>query len=110
VTKAEFLEVLGRDSRIGSKKEAGDALDSVLEAITQVLTDGGEVSFTGFGKFSVAERGPRQGVNPRTGERIFIPGGKVPRFSAGSGLKGKVKGSGGGSGGGAPEAAGGLGG
>ncbi|TKW70932.1 MAG: hypothetical protein DI543_28290, partial [Bradyrhizobium icense] len=28
------------------------------------------VSFTGFGKFHVAERGPRQGVNPRTGERI----------------------------------------
>jgi DNA-binding protein HU-beta len=50
------------------------------------------VSFTGFGKFHVAERGPRQGVNPRTGERITIPGGKVPRFSAGSALKTKVKG------------------
>ena len=49
-----------------------------------------------FGKFAVAERGPRQGVNPRTGERIFIPGGKVPRFSAGSGLKKAVKGGGGG--------------
>ena len=31
-------------------------------------------------------------VNPRTGERITIPGGKVPRFSAGSALKTKVKG------------------
>jgi DNA-binding protein HU-beta len=101
VTKAQFLEVLSSDSRIGSKKEAGDAVDAVLEAITQVLQGGGDVSFTGFGndvtfsgfgKFSVAERGPRQGVNPRTGERIFIPGGKVPRFSAGSGLKQKVKG------------------
>ena len=44
------------------------------------------------GWFHVAERGPRQGVNPRTGERITIPGGKVPRFSAGSALKTKVKG------------------
>ena len=50
------------------------------------------MNFTGFGKFAVAERGPRQGVNPRTGERITIPGGKVPRFSSGSGLKKKVKG------------------
>jgi ABC-type glycerol-3-phosphate transport system substrate-binding protein len=32
------------------------------------------------------------GVNPRTGERITIPGGKVPRFSAGSALKARVKG------------------
>jgi len=96
VTKAEFLEVLARDERVGNKKQAADAMDAVLDAITKVLADGGEVSFTGFGKFSVAERGPRQGVNPRTGERIFIPGGKVPRFSAGSGLKQKVKGGGGG--------------
>jgi DNA-binding protein HU-beta len=92
VTKAEFLDVLARDSRIGNKKEAGQAVDALLDAITDVLQGGGEVNFTGFGKFAVAERGPRQGVNPRTGERIFIPGGKVPRFSAGSGLKKKVKG------------------
>jgi DNA-binding protein HU-beta len=97
MTKAEFLDALARDSRIGNKKEAGQAVDAVLDTITQVLADGGDVNFTGFGKFGVAERGPRQGVNPRTGERIFIPGGKVPRFSAGSGLKKKVKGSGGGS-------------
>ncbi len=95
MTKAQFLEVLARDSRIGNKKQAGQAVDAVLEAITNSLQQGEDVNFTGFGKFSVAERGPRQGVNPRTGERIFIPGGRVPRFSAGSGLKGKVKASGG---------------
>jgi len=92
VTKAEFLDKLASDQRIGNKKEAAAAVDSVLDAITDVLEGGGDVTFTGFGKFAVAERGPRQGVNPRTGERIFIPGGKVPRFSAGSGLKKKVKG------------------
>jgi DNA-binding protein HU-beta len=94
VTKAEFLNVLARDDRIGNKKQAAAAVDAVLDAITEVLSGGDNVSFTGFGKFGVAERGPRQGVNPRTGERIFIPGGKVPRFSAGSSLKKKVKGGG----------------
>lgn len=92
MTKAEFLEKLAGDDRIDSKKSAGDAVDAVLEAITSALRSGEEVSFTGFGKFHVAERGPRQGVNPRTGERITIPGGKVPRFSAGSALKTQVKG------------------
>ena len=92
MTKAEFLDQLASDERIGSKKTAGDAVDAVLDAITTALTSGEEVNFTGFGKFHVAERGPRQGVNPRTGERITIPGGKVPRFSAGSALKTKVKG------------------
>jgi len=92
VTKSEFLDRLARDERIGTKKAAGDSLDAVLDAVTDVLSNGGEINFTGFGKFHVAERGPRQGVNPRTGERITIPGGKVPRFSAGSGLKSEVKG------------------
>jgi DNA-binding protein HU-beta len=92
VTKAEFLDQLAGDERIGSKKAAGDAVEAVLEAITGALAGGGEVNFTGFGKFHVAERGPRQGVNPRTGERITIQGGRVPRFSAGSALKTKVRG------------------
>jgi nucleoid DNA-binding protein len=92
VTKAEFMDRLSRDDRVGSKKAAGEAVDAVLDTIADVLRGGGEVNFTGFGKFHVAERGPRQGVNPRTGERITIPGGKVPRCSAGSALKSKVKG------------------
>jgi DNA-binding protein HU-beta len=94
VTKAEFLDQLAGDERLGSKKAASDALDGVLDAITGALSKGEEVAFTGFGKFHVAERGPRQGVNPRTGERITIPGGRVPRFSAGAGLKSRVKGAG----------------
>jgi DNA-binding protein HU-beta len=92
MTKADFLNRLTNDDRVGSKKAAGEAVDAVLDTIADVLRGGGEVNFTGFGKFHVAERGPRQGVNPRTGERITIPGGKVPRFSAGSALKSKVKG------------------
>jgi DNA-binding protein HU-beta len=90
LTKAEFVDRIAGDFE--SKKAASDAVDAVLDGITSTLGSGGEISFTGFGKFSVAERGPRQGVNPRTGERITIAGGKVPKFSAGAGLKKTVKG------------------
>ena len=90
MTKSDFVDQIA--GNFDSKKAAADAVDAVLEGITDALAGGGEVSFTGFGKFSVAERGPRQGVNPRTGERITIAGGKVPKFSAGAGLKKTVKG------------------
>ena len=56
-----------------------------------MLSRGGEINFTGFGKFTVAERGARQGVNPQTGEKIQIAASRVPRFSAGSALKKAVK-------------------
>ena len=52
------------------------------------------VSFTGFGKFSPQQRKERQGVNPRTGERVSIPAARVPKFSAGSALKQALKSSG----------------
>jgi DNA-binding protein HU-beta len=90
LTKAEFVDRIA--GQFETKKAASDAVEAVLDGITNTLASGGEVNFTGFGKFSVAERGPRQGVNPRTGERITIAGGRVPKFSAGAGLKQKVKG------------------
>jgi len=90
VTKSEFVEEIA--GSFDSKKAAAEAVEAVLEGIQSTLVGGGDVNFTGFGKFSVAERGPRQGVNPRTGERITIAGGRVPKFSAGAGLKSKVKG------------------
>jgi DNA-binding protein HU-beta len=92
MTKSDFIDQLARDERIGSKKEAGDALEAVLDGISSALARGEDVNFTGFGKFHVSERGQRQGVNPRTGERITIPAGRVPKFSAGAGLKSTVKG------------------
>ena len=91
MTKAEFVDQVASESGL-SKGEAEKAVTAVLSVIESTLQRGGEISFTGFGKFSVAERGARQGVNPQTGERIQIAASRVPRFSAGSALKKAVKG------------------
>jgi DNA-binding protein HU-beta len=90
VTKSEFVDQVADRSGLG-KGEADKAVNAVLDTIEEVLTRGGEINFTGFGKFSVADRGARQGVNPQTGEKIQIAASRVPRFSAGSGLKKAVK-------------------
>ena len=63
----------------------------MISTIESALKSGDEVSFTGFGKFHVAKRGAREGRNPRTGETMQIAASKVPRFTAGSGLKKAVK-------------------
>jgi DNA-binding protein HU-beta len=92
VTKSEFVDQVADRSGLG-KGEADKAVNAVLSTIEEVLRRGGDINFTGFGKFSVADRGARQGVNPQTGERIQIAASKVPRFSAGSALKKAVKSS-----------------
>ena len=92
MTKQEFVDQVASQSGL-SKGDANSAVDAFLSVVEDALKRGSEISFTGFGKFSVAERGARQGVNPQTGERIQIAASKVPKFSAGSALKKAVKGS-----------------
>jgi DNA-binding protein HU-beta len=90
MTKNEFVDRVAADSGL-SKKDAGSAVDSIIKSIESALSNGEEVNFTGFGKFHVAERGAREGRNPRTGETMTIAASRVPRFTAGSGLKKAVK-------------------
>ena len=91
MTKQEFVDQVAAKSDL-SKSDAAEAVDAFLGVVEETLQRGGEVNFTGFGKFSVSERGARQGVNPQTGEKIQISASKVPKFSAGSALKKSVKG------------------
>jgi DNA-binding protein HU-beta len=91
VNKSEFVDQVASRSGLG-RKDAAAAVDAALETIEDALSRGSEVSFTGFGKFSVAERSARQGVNPATGEKIQIAASKAPKFTAGSALKSAVKG------------------
>ena len=91
MTKQEFIDQVADKSGL-SKRDAGAAVDAFLETITSCLKARDSVSFTGFGKFSTSERAARQGVNPRTGEKVQIQASTVPRFQAGSSLKSAVKG------------------
>ena len=86
LTKGDVVEQVGQEARL-DKKQAGAAVDAVIQVISDSLKGGKAVSFTGFGKCYVAERGAREGRNPRTGESMTIAASKVPRFTAGSGLK-----------------------
>jgi DNA-binding protein HU-beta len=100
VTKQEFVDQVASKTSM-SRREAADAVDAVLDSITDTLKGGGEINFTGFGKFSTQFRKERQGVNPRNpSEKVTIPAATVPKFSAGSSLKQAVKSGGGGGGGG----------
>ena len=91
MTKQDFVDAVA--DRAGmSKREAGAAVDAVLDTITDTLKNGDAVTFTGFGKFSTSARAARMGVNPRRGEKVQIAATTVPKFSAGSALKAAVKG------------------
>ena len=66
-------------------------VDAAIETIIDSVVEG-KVSILGFGSFEPRERSARQGLNPKTGEKIAIPAKRVPAFTAGKMFKDRVQG------------------
>ena len=89
MNKTELIDAIAASADL-SKADAGRALDAVLEAVTDTLKKGDQVSLVGFGTFAVKHRAAREGRNPQTGATIQIKASNVPGFKAGKALKDAV--------------------
>jgi len=89
-TKAELVSAVAEIAGT-SKKDAEAVLQAFLDVVTKTLSKGDTVTLAGFGTFSVTQRQAREGVNPRTLEKIKIAATKTPKFKAGKKLKDAVK-------------------
>ncbi len=90
VSKAALVDMLAQKLDM-SKRDVEAVVDGMIDEITSQLQSGNEVTFTGFGSFKTSDRAARQGVNPKTGEKIKIAATTVPKFKAGKALKDAVK-------------------
>lgn len=90
LTKKDLAEKVAETAGV-TKKQATETVNATFNAIAEALADGNEVSVAGFGKFEIAKRAERQGVNPATGEKITIAASKSPKFKAAKALKDAVK-------------------
>ncbi len=75
----------------GTKVQAEQAVEAMMNSIIDSLKKGEEVSIAGLGIFSVKQRAARDARNPRTGEAIKVAAMKVPKFRAAKALKDAVK-------------------
>lgn len=90
MNKDQILEAMASQANI-TKKQAGEALDALLDGVTSTLKKGGTVALTGFGTFQTSKRAARDGRNPATGAKLKIPAMTVPKFKPGKGLKDAVR-------------------
>ena len=75
-----------------TKTVVSSIVDATIKTIIDSVVDGKKVSILGFGSFEPRDRSARQGLNPKTGEKIAIPAKTVPTFSAGKQFKDSVQG------------------
>lgn len=91
MNKSELVDALA-DRLGGNKKQAGEALEVVIDTIYRAVAKGEKVTVTGFGSFEKVERAARTGRNPATGETIKVKKSVAPRFRAGQEFKNVVSG------------------
>ena len=86
MNKTELIAAVAQSAGL-TQKSAKDAVEAVMDAISEELKAGGKVQLVGFGTFEVSERAAREGRNPATGETITIAAAKNVKFKAGKALK-----------------------
>ena len=92
VTRAVLAERIY--TQVGlSRNESADLLETVLERVAQALEAGNSVKISGFGTFSVRQKGRRVGRNPKTGVEVPILPRRVLVFRPSQVLKAHVNGS-----------------
>ena len=92
MNKTELVAAMAEKTEL-SKKDAEKALKAFTDVVAEELKKGEKVQLVGFGTFSVAARGARQGINPATKKPITIAAKKVAKFKAGADLAGAVAGA-----------------
>ncbi len=86
MTKQELIKLIAEKMGI-THKESSDAVNLIIEAMTDALSRGESIKIKGFGVFNVKEMGEKIARNPKTGEKVKVPPRKVVRFKPGKDLK-----------------------
>ncbi len=86
MTKADLVDEVVSVSKL-SKLHAEVVVLTVFECITEALHDDDKIELRGFGSFRVRRRRPRQGRNPKTGDRVDVPEKRIAYFKPGKELR-----------------------
>lgn len=86
MNKNELVRAIANNAGI-TLKDASAVLDGFVAAVTDALKAGEKIQISGFGTFEVKEKAAREGINPKTGEKIKIAASKIPAFKFGKAYK-----------------------
>ncbi len=86
MNKGDLINKVAEDASL-TKTQATDALNAVINSVTDTLKSGNKVTLVGFGTFSLSYRAARTGRNPRQPDQeIQIPSKVVAKFKPGKEL------------------------
>lgn len=90
MTKSELISQLTKSYPELSSRQVEEAVKEIIEQMAQQMAAGGRIEIRGFGSFSLHYRAPREGRNPKTGEKVQLDAKYVPHFKPGKELRERV--------------------
>jgi integration host factor subunit beta len=87
MTKSVLIEKISEKVGSLTRKQTEIVVETVFDTMKEALSKGDKIEIRGFGNFRLKNRKPRIARNPKTGEKVEVPGKRVLHFKAGKGLR-----------------------
>lgn len=87
MTRSDLVAQVANRNQHLTQKEAEIIVNHIFDSMLDALSKAERIEIRGFGSFSVKQREPRMGRNPKTGETVEIAAKRVPFFRIGKELQ-----------------------
>ncbi len=86
MNKSELIRNIANNAGL-TIKDATNAFEGFVTAVSEALNNGEKIQISGFGTYEIKAKDAREGINPKTGEKIQIAASKTPVFKFGKAFK-----------------------
>jgi len=90
MTKRDLINKVQKEFKIYSHKDIAYAVNVIFASMTEAMKNGERTEIRGFGNFTIRERKPLVGRNPKSGSQVKLGERKTPFFKTGKELRIKV--------------------
>ncbi len=87
MTKSVLIEKISEKVGSLTRKQTEIVVETVFDSIKETLVKGEKIEVRGFGNFRLKNRRPRKARNPKTGDKVDVPGKRVLYFKVGKVLR-----------------------
>lgn len=88
--KSQLIAEIGKSFSHLPEKDIALAVNTIIEQMSDTLSNGGRIEIRGFGSFCLHFRPPRKAHNPKTGEKLITNPKYAVHFKPGKELRDEV--------------------
>jgi integration host factor subunit beta len=87
MNRSDLIQLLADRFSQLTQKDAEASVSTILDTMNRALARGHRIEIRGFGSFTVIQRAPRLGRNPRSGGAVDVPERRQAHFKVGKALR-----------------------